>query len=316
MPTAGETNAAWRFPSLATDYSATVMGLQFPNRLGLAAGFDKNGDAVDALATLGFGFIEVGTITPMPQPGNAMPRLFRLPLASALINRMGFNNCGAVIAAKNLAYRSYRGVVGINIGKNADTPLATAADDYVSCLTMLYTRGDFFTVNISSPNTAGLRDLQRDKNLAIFLRRILAKREELAVTHNRKSPILVKLSPDLSDDEVYAIADTLAECGVDGVIACNTTKERSPSVSGSPFATEEGGLSGKPLAARATAVIAMLRERLPKSMAIIGVGGIFSAADATEKHQAGADLLQIYTGLIYQGPSLPAEIIKALSDLS
>ena len=288
------------------------MGLEFPNRLGLAAGFDKNGGDVDALATMGFGFIEIGAITPRPQPGNAPPRLFRLPQAQALINRMGFNNCGASRAVKNLVSRRYRGVLGINLGKNAATPLSEAAGDYEECLGQLYDSGDFFTINISSPNTAGLRDFQQGENLRALLQQVLKKRDELAKIHNRRAPVAVKISPDLSDEEIHTVADTATKCGIDGVIACNTTNARPPSVSGLRHAAEEGGLSGKPLAARATAVIKILRSGLPNDIAIIGVGGIQSVSDAQEKLQAGAQLLQIYTGLIYQGPGLAMKIIKAL----
>ena len=289
-----------------------AMGLEFPNRLGLAAGFDKNGGDVDALATMGFGFIEIGAITPKPQPGNAPPRLFRLSQAQALINRMGFNNCGASQAVKNLAHRRYRGVLGINLGKNAATPLSEAAEDYKECLSQLYNSGDFFTINISSPNTAGLRDLQQGENLQALLQQVLKKRDELTKTHSRYAPVAVKISPDLSDEEIHTVADTVAKCGIDGVIACNTTSARPPPVAGLRHAAEEGGLSGKPLAARATAVIKTLRSHLPDDIAIIGVGGIQSVLDAQEKLQAGAQLLQIYTGLIYQGPGLAMKIIKAL----
>lgn len=298
-------------PPISTN-PTTAMGLEFPNRLGLAAGFDKNGGDVDALATMGFGFIEIGAITPKPQPGNAPPRLFRLSQAQALINRMGFNNCGASRAVKNLAPRRYRGVLGINLGKNAATPLSEAAGDYEECLSRLYDSGDFFTINISSPNTAGLRDLQQGENLQALLQQVLKKRDELAKTHNRRAPVAVKISPDLSDEEIHTVADTITKCGIDGVIACNTTNARPSSVTGLRCAAEEGGLSGKPLAARATAVIKTLRSGLPDDIAIIGVGGIQSVSDAQEKLQAGAQLLQIYTGLIYQGPGLAMKIIKAL----
>ena len=291
-----------------------VMGLNFPNPLGLAAGFDKDGAYTDALTTLGFGFLEVGAITPQPQAGTAKPRIFRLPTASALINRMGFNNCGAKKAAGHLRQRRQASIIGINIGKNANTPPRQAADDYAQCLQMLYDVGDFFTVNVSSPNTPGLRDLQEKDTLHRLLDAVISKRDNLAAAYGQRKPIAVKLSADLDDDALAAAAEAIAAAGADGVIAVNTTTTRPPFLQHLPAAKESGGLSGRPLAARATAMLRALRQLLPKETALIGVGGIFSGADAHEKLSAGADLVQIYTGLIYEGPALPRRILAYLQN--
>ena len=293
----------------------SAMGLQFPNPLGLAAGFDKDADAANALASLGFGFIESGAITPRPQFGNPQPRVFRLPRARALINRMGFNNCGMQKAAENLkAFANRKFVLGINLGKNADTPPDKAADDYILCLQTLYARGDFFTANISSPNTPGLRDLQSPEMLRALLTPLVRRRDELAEEFNRRAPLAIKLSPDATDDELFAAADIAAEFGIDGVIICNTTTARPPEVLGIPNANETGGLSGAPLAARALELTRKLRARMPKETALVGVGGVMNAADAKERMQAGADLVQIYTGLVYEGPELPRRILRALQE--
>ena len=291
----------------------SVAGLDFPNPIGLAAGFDKDAAHVDALGILGFGFIEVGGITPLPQDGNPSPRIFRLPEAEALINRMGFNNCGAQRAAENLGGRKWTGVLGINLGKNAQTPLADAAADYCAALEMTYSRGDFFTVNVSSPNTENLRDLQRRAHLRELIQAVAQKRDSLADIHHRRAPLLVKFSPDLSDAELRESAAVAAEAGADGAIAANTTSGRPEGIGGMQCATEKGGLSGRPLFSRAVEVIGILRESLPAGAMLIGVGGIFSAADARAHFQAGADLVQVYTGLIYRGPNLVDDILRDFS---
>jgi dihydroorotate dehydrogenase len=288
------------------------MGLDFPNPVGLAAGFDKDAADTDALATLGFGFLEVGAITPKPQLGNPSPRLFRLPQARALINRMGFNNCGAEAAAQHLSHRRNRCIIGINIGKNATTPLENALDDYLYCLRSLYVQGDFFTINVSSPNTLGLQQLQQKDSLTRLLSALVTERDALTKQHGKRSPLAVKLSSDLDETALQDAALAVRESGVDGVIATNTTSERPAAIKHLAGANETGGLSGQPLAARATAMITSLRTLLPKKTAIIGVGGIFSGDDAREKLSAGADLIQIYTGLIYEGPCLPCRILAEL----
>ncbi|MGI9298405.1 MAG: quinone-dependent dihydroorotate dehydrogenase [Gammaproteobacteria bacterium] len=309
-----------RFCAAAAEYAppqmpVAAMGLQFPNPLGLAAGFDKNADSAAALASLGFGFIESGAITPLPQTGNPPPRIFRLPRARALINRMGFNNCGMLAAERNLRIlRKRRFVLGINLGKNAETPPQNAAEDYARVLETLYESGDFFTINISSPNTPGLRDLQTPRTLRKLLDSVVRRRDELAEKRGRRAPLAVKLSPDMDDKELSAAAEEIAAAKMDGVVACNTTISRPPEVAALPRATENGGLSGAPLAARALEMTRRLRALLPEKTAIIGVGGVMNGEDAKQRMQAGADLVQIYTGLIYQGPALPRQIIRALRD--
>jgi dihydroorotate dehydrogenase len=287
-----------------------AMGLDFPNAVGLAAGLDKNAAHVDALARLGFGFIEVGTVTPRPQPGNPRPRLFRLPRAEALINRMGFNNVGLDAFLENLARASWRGILGINIGKNADTPIERAADDYAACLERVYARASYVAVNVSSPNTTNLRDLQENRPLDALLARLAAQRAQLAQRHGRRVPLALKVGPDLEPAQVRAIADAVRRHGVDGVIATNTSVSRE-GVAGLPHAHEAGGLSGAPLRERSTATLAALAAALQGEAALIGVGGILRAADAVQKLDAGAALLQLYTGLIYRGPDLVAECISA-----
>ena len=289
-----------------------VMGLRFANPLGLAAGMDKDGICVDGFGALGFGFVEVGAVTPLAQNGNPRPRLFRLD--DALINRMGFNNCGAAQMKANLSARRYRGIVAINLGKNADTPPANTANDYAESIRQLYTLGDFFTINISSPNTIGLRALQQADELQKMLPKITDTRDELATIHKRRAPLVVKIAPDLSEEEVAAIAEVIAIAGIDGVIATNTTATRPADIATMRGGNEQGGLSGKPLRDMSTAVIKQLRGLLPREIAIIGVGGIFDVNDALEKLQAGAQLVQIYTGLIFRGPSLVADIINNLPD--
>lgn len=293
-------------------HPVSAMGLEFPNPLGLAAGLDKNADASDALASLGFGFIESGAITPEPQSGNPPPRIFRLPEAHAIINRMGFNNCGMQQADRNLSMRSRNYVLGINLGKNSHTPAEEAARDYMQGLQTLYARGDFFTVNVSSPNTPGLRNLQSPDVLKQLLRSVIECRDQLAKQHNRCAPLAVKFSPDLSDEELKESAKVAVSAGADGIIACNTTTTRPPEVASSPYAKETGGLSGKPLANRSLQMTKLLRELLPPQVALISTGGICSAEDAQTRLCAGATLVQIYTALIYQGPTLPRQILRGL----
>jgi dihydroorotate dehydrogenase len=294
---------------------ATVMGLKLANPVGLAAGLDKNGAYIDALGNMGFGFIEVGTVTPRAQPGNPRPRMFRLPKANALINRLGFNNQGLDAFLANVQrsqWRSGGGIVGLNIGKNADTPIERAADDYLLGLAGVYPHADYITVNISSPNTHNLRALQGADELAALLDRLRDKRAELADTHGRHVPLAVKIAPDLTQEQIDVIADLLPRHGVDGVIATNTTLSREP-VKGLPHANEAGGLSGTPVHALSLAVIERLRKQAGRALAIIGVGGIMSGKDAREKIAAGADAVQLYTGLIYRGPALVAECARALA---
>lgn len=293
----------------------TVMGLAFPNPVGLAAGMDKNGDHIDALGTFGFGFIEAGTVTPRPQPGNRKPRIFRLIPAQGVINRMGFNNDGVDKLVENVkrqkAFRGRGGIVGLNIGKNADTPLDRALDDYRTGLQRVYEHADYVAVNISSPNTKDLRALQGAKELTWLVAGLRDERKRLEDRHRRRVPLAVKIAPDLADDAIPLVADTLLEHGVDAVIATNTTVTRDR-VSGLPHAEETGGLSGRPLTERATAVIDILARHLKGALPIIGVGGIMKGEDAAEKIQAGAALVQIYTGFIYSGPDIVAECVEAI----
>lgn len=289
-----------------------VMGLDFRNPVGLAAGLDKNGAHIDGLAAFGFGFLEVGAVTPRPQPGNPRPRLFRLPEAGALINRLGFNNGGVDVLVENIRRSRYRGVLGINIGRNFDTPNERAADDYTACLRKVYAYAGFVTANISSPNTRDLRALQRSDELDGLLVALTAERDRLASRHGKRVPLAVKVAPDLDEAGIETIADRVAARGIDAVIATNTTVSRQ-GVEHLPASREQGGLSGAPLKARATAVVAKLRRALPASVAIIGVGGIASAADAREKLDAGASLVQLYTALVYRGPGLVGEIVRGLA---
>lgn len=290
----------------------TLMGLRFPNRLGLAAGLDKNARHIDALGALGFGFIEAGTVTAQPQAGNATPRLFRLPEASALINRMGFPNEGADAIAHRLAQRKFRGPCGINIGKNATTPLEDAARNYVECFRVVAPHADYVAVNVSSPNTANLRQLQQVDQLRPILDALLAARESLGRGSSKQLPILVKVSPDLATEDLAAIARLVRELRIDGVIATNTTITRDV-VKGVRDSEQQGGLSGAPIRPLAIRSIPILREHLGRDVPLIAVGGIDSGAAAVAALQAGADLIQIYTGLIYRGPKLVTEIRSALS---
>lgn len=289
----------------------TVMGLEFPNPVGLAAGLDKNGDYFNALGQLGFGFVEVGTVTPKAQPGNPQPRLFRLPEHNAIINRMGFNNNGLAPLIERIKKRRYDGVLGINIGKNKQTPDERALDDYITCMRSVYEYAEYITVNISSPNTPGLRNLQFGENLSRLLSGIKAEQERLHDIHGRYVPVVVKIAPDMSVDEIQSVANSLLQQGMDGVIATNTTTSRD-GVEHSPYANETGGLSGAPVRDKSTAVIRTLSESLRGQIPIIGVGGILSGADAKAKIEAGASLVQIYSGFIYRGPTLINEIINDL----
>jgi dihydroorotate dehydrogenase len=288
-----------------------MLGLAFSNRIGLAAGFDKNGIAVDGWFSLGFGHVEIGTVTPKPQPGNPLPRVFRLPDHEGIINRMGFPNDGAERVAERLRSRRTSGVVGVNIGKNAVTPLDRAIDDYIFCLRKVFTVSDYVTVNVSSPNTAGLRSLQDVDQLVPLLSGVLEESRVLESRHSRRVPLLVKLSPDLSEAELRRSATAAASVPVAGIIATNTTVSRE-SVSGHPLAGETGGLSGRPLFSKSCAAVRILRETVGPKMPIIGVGGVASASDARRLREAGADLVQLYTGMVYQGPRLVRELVEAL----
>lgn len=293
------------------DLPTEVFGLRFPNPVGLAAGLDKNAAHLDALGSLGFGFIEVGTVTPRPQIGNDRPRLFRLPRHEAIINRMGFNNEGVDALLRNVQASSYRGVLGINIGKNKDTPNEKAVDDYLFCLERVYPLASYITVNISSPNTKGLRDLQEEATLRRFIETLREAQERLASQHGARKPMLLKIAPDLSEAELDSIADVLLAAGVDGVICTNTTIDHT-SVADDPHGQEAGGLSGKPLRTRATAVVRGMRARLGQRVPIVGVGGIVEGDAAVEKLEAGASLVQLYSGLIYRGPALIAECVNEI----
>lgn len=293
-------------------FPVKALGLTFPNPVGLAAGLDKNGAHIEALFALGFGFVEVGTVTPRAQPGNPRPRLFRVPEHRALINRMGFNNAGVDALVRHVeALKTRPGILGINIGKNRDTPNEEAARDYLHCLERVYPLADYVTVNISSPNTAGLRELQEEQQLRALVGALREAQEALGARHGRRVPLLVKVSPDLSDEDVDAASRVLADLGVDGVIATNTTVSRA-GVTPHPLAQQAGGLSGAPLLGRSTATLRRLRTRLPESMPLIGVGGILSGADAVAKTAAGAQLVQLYSGLIYRGPRLIGECVQAI----
>jgi dihydroorotate dehydrogenase len=294
----------------------TLAGLKFPNRVGMAAGLDKNARCIDALAAMGFGFVEVGTVTPKGQPGNPKPRMFRLPAAKGLINRLGFNNDGLDAFIANVKQSKVRAqgkpmLLGLNIGKNAATPIEQATDDYLICLEGVYPHADYVTVNISSPNTKNLRALQSDEALDALLGAIAAKREELATAQGRRAPIFVKIAPDLDEEQVKVIAATLQRHGMDGVIATNTTLSRE-AVQGLEHAEETGGLSGAPAFEASNRVISQLRAALGAGYPIIGVGGIMSGEDAAAKIRAGADVVQIYSGLIYAGPGLVSDAAQAI----
>lgn len=288
-----------------------LWNITFPNRVGLAAGLDKNGDYLDALAMLGFGFIEIGTVTPRPQGGNPRPRIFRLKEAHAIINRMGFNNHGVDYLVERVKAAKYRGVLGINIGKNFDTPVENANDDYIACLRKAYAHANYITVNISSPNTKGLRDLQFGSALDSLLQTVKAERDALATQQQKQVPLLLKIAPDLDEADVVEIADKLKRHQWDGAIATNTTLSRV-GVDGLPHANEQGGLSGKPVFEKSTQVLRWLNREVNGAFPLIGVGGITRGEDAQAKIDAGASLVQIYSGFIYRGPELIKECGEAL----
>ena len=312
----------WAWCNETVNDPVTLAGLQFPNRVGMAAGLDKNARCIDALGAMGFGFVEVGTVTPKAQPGNPKPRMFRLPEARALINRLGFNNEGLEAFLRNVQQAQFRKqtrqqrpmLLGLNIGKNATTPIENATSDYLICLEGVYPHADYVTVNISSPNTQNLRALQSDAALDALLGAIAERREALATQHQRRVPVFVKIAPDLDEAQVAVIAATLQRHGMDGVIATNTTISRT-AVQGMRHAQETGGLSGAPVLEASNQVIRQLRAALGSGFPIIGVGGILSADDAVSKIRAGADVVQIYTGLIYEGPALVAKAAKAIKAL-
>jgi dihydroorotate dehydrogenase len=299
------------YPQAPTCATREVMGLTFPNVVGLAAGLDKNGAVIDGFSKLGFGFIEIGTVTPRPQPGNPKPRLFRVKEAQGIINRFGFNNLGVDNLVENVKAAKYRGILGINIGKNFDTPNDKAADDYLLCMQKVYAHASYITVNISSPNTKDLRDLQVAEALSGLLASLKFEQKKLTDMHGKYVPITLKIAPDLTQAQVIEIADLLMQHNIDGVIATNTTLSRD-AVNGMKNGIETGGLSGAPVKSQSTLIIQQLSKQLQGALPIIGVGGILSGADAVEKIAAGANLVQVYSGLIYQGPKLVHEICKAL----
>ena len=288
-----------------------VFGMEFPNPVGLAAGLDKNGVHIDALAALGFGFIEIGTTTPRPQSGNPKPRMWRLPEHQAVINRLGFNNDGVDVLVRNAERATFGGVLGINIGKNKDTANENAVDDYLFCLERVYARSSYVTINISSPNTQGLRDLQEEETLKRFVGTLRDAQERLAARHGARKSMLLKIAPDLSDAELDGIAAVLLDMKVDGLICTNTTIDRRNIVA-APHAEEAGGLSGKPLFEKSNSLTRAMSARLGSAIPIVGVGGVVAGADAAEKIAAGASLVQFYTGMVYRGPGLIGESIEAI----
>jgi len=291
------------------DKPVNVMGIDFKNPVGLAAGLDKNGECVDAFDAMGFGFVEVGTVTPRPQSGNDKPRIFRLKEQQAIINRMGFNNKGVDYLVDQVSRRQSKGILGINIGKNFDTPVEQGKDDYLLCMDKVYQHASYITVNISSPNTPGLRSLQYGEALDDLLASLKERQAQLAITHHKTIPLLLKIAPDLSHDEVVQISDSILRYKMDGVIATNTTLSRE-GVESSSYGNQAGGLSGRPVALKSTQVVKTLSEELKGQCPIIGVGGIDSATTAQDKFNAGASLVQIYTGFIYQGPKLIKSIVE------
>ena len=292
-----------------------VMGLTFANSVGLAAGLDKDGEHIDGLAALGFGFIEIGTVTPRPQPGNPSPRLFRIPQKQAIINRMGFNNKGVDHLIQQVDKSKYEGVLGINIGKNIDTSVDNALDDYLICLRKVYTRASYIVINISSPNTPGLRKLQYGEALDHLLGNLKEEQQKLEGRYQKKVPLVVKIAPDLDDDEIGLIANQLIDNEIDGVVATNTTLDKQ-AVAHLPHGNEQGGLSGAPVMEKSTAVLKKLSDTLEGKLPIIGVGGIVSEQDAQQKIEAGASLVQIYTGFIYEGPDLVRKSAKRIAGLT
>ena len=309
---AGRLRLVSRLARPVQSHPVEVLGMTFDNPVGLAAGLDKNAVAVDGLAGLGFGFIEVGTVTPRPQAGNPKPRLFRLPESSAIINRMGFNNLGVDALVERVSRLRYQGPLGINIGKNAVTPVENAVDDYLYCLRRVYAHASYVTVNLSSPNTPGLRTLQYGDSLKLLLEQIKVCQQQLAAQYGRYVPIAIKIAPDMTADELILVARTLVEQGMDAVIATNTTLDRAL-VEGQQYADEAGGLSGGPLTEVSTEVIRTLAGELQGAMPIIGAGGILTGADAAAKIAAGASLVQIYSGFIYRGPELIRECVDAIA---
>lgn len=299
------------YPSAPKCQPRKIMGIEFPNPVGLAAGLDKNGVVIDGMAALGFGFIEIGTVTPRPQPGNPKPRLFRVKEAQGIINRFGFNNLGVDQLIRNVQAAKYRGVLGINIGKNFDTPNERAVDDYLIGLRKVYPYATYIVVNISSPNTKNLRQLQEKEALDVLLSTLKAEQRILADQYGKYVPIALKIAPDLDAPQIIGIADLLKKHVFDGVIATNTTLDRE-AVKGMPHAEETGGLSGAPVRQKSTQVIQQLSQQLAGELPIIGVGGILSGADAEEKIAAGASLVQLYSGLIYRGPQLVHEVCRSL----
>ncbi len=293
------------------DKPLTVMGIDFPNPIGLAAGLDKNGECINAFSAMGFGFVEIGTVTPLPQPGSKKPRIFRLPEAEAVINRMGFNNKGVDYLVDQVRGAKFKGVLGINIGKNKETPDEKAKDDYLYCMRKVYNFATYITVNISSPNTPGLRSLQYGDALDELLLSLKQEQKLLTKQYSKYVPIAVKIAPDLNEEEIQSIAQSLISNNIDGVIATNTTLSRE-GVEGLEYANEQGGLSGQPVKEKSTTVIRLLAKALNNKLPIIGVGGIASSDDAKEKIAAGASLVQIYTGFIYKGPALIKEVVNKL----
>ena len=308
----GHWSGATRLLCGEKDQPVHCMGLDFPNPVGVAPGLDKNADCFEALGDLGFGFVEVGTVTPRPQPGNPKPRVFRLTEAQAMINRLGFNNKGVDYLVQRVRKHRFKGVLGINIGKNFDTPNENAADDYLHCLEKVYPYADYVTANISSPNTKNLRELQGEDELDALLGALASRRDELADQHGRCVPMALKVAPDLEDGAIPAIAQVVAHHRMDAVIATNTTIDRAP-VAGLKHAEEAGGLSGAPLKAKADRVLEELRQALPPEVAMIGVGGITRGEDAVDKLKLGADLVQFYTGMVYRGPELVGECLRAIA---
>ena len=307
----GGTPLKWMYKGKVPNKPVEVMGITFPNPVGLAAGLDKNGECINAFDAMGFGFVEIGTVTPRPQPGNEKPRIFRLPEANAVINRMGFNNKGVDYLIEQVRQANFKGVLGINIGKNKDTPEENAKDDYIACMKKVYNYASYITINISSPNTPGLRNLQYGDSLNALLAAIKAEQKALAQQYDKYVPVAVKIAPDLTEEEVNGIAQCLIQNEIDGVIATNTTLARDQ-VAHLEHGNEMGGLSGQPVREQSTIVIGLLAKALAGKMPIIGVGGIDSAESAQEKIAAGASLVQVYTGFIYQGPDLVRDIVTAL----